>query len=100
MLGNNRNWNSWKLWDNKQIFSRIKSFGIKLALDDFGSGHTSLSYIKTLPIDLLKIDGSFIKAINSSEIDFVIIKSIKKNSRYKNIKIIAEFVYNEEILKK
>lgn len=83
-----------------KYFQELKSFGIKLALDDFGSGHTSLSYIKTLPIDLLKIDGSFIKAINSSEIDYVIIKSIKKIADTKNIKIIAEFVYNEEILKK
>ena len=81
-------------------FKELKSFGIKLALDDFGSGHTSLSYIKILPIDIIKIDGSFIKVINSSQTDLVIIKSIKEIADTKRIKIIAEFVSNEEILKK
>ncbi|QMU99148.1 EAL domain-containing protein [Borrelia sp. A-FGy1] len=81
-------------------FKELKSFGIKLALDDFGSGHTSLSYIKILPIDIIKIDGSFIKVINSSQTDLVIIKSIKEIADTKRIKIVAEFVSNEEILKK
>ncbi|UPA17856.1 EAL domain-containing protein [Borrelia puertoricensis] len=81
-------------------FNELKTFGIKLALDDFGSGYTSLSYIKILPIDIIKIDGSFIQVINSSQTDLVIIKSIKDIADTKKIKIIAEFVSNEEILKK
>ncbi len=81
-------------------FNELKTFGIKLALDDFGSGYTSLSYIKILPIDIIKIDGSFIQVINSSQIDLVIIKSIKEIADTKQIKIIAEFVSNEEIFKK
>ncbi|UER67543.1 EAL domain-containing protein [Borrelia sp. BU AG58] len=81
-------------------FKELKSFGVKLALDDFGSGHTSLSHIKILPIDIIKIDGSFIKVINSSQTDLVIIKSIKEIADTKRIRIIAEFVSNEEILKK
>ncbi|AHH10535.1 EAL domain-containing protein [Borrelia coriaceae] len=81
-------------------FNELKTLGIQLALDDFGSGHTSLSYIKTLPIDIIKIDGSFIQVINSSQTDLVIIKSIKDIADTKRIKIIAEFVSNEEILKK
>ncbi|UEQ07008.1 EAL domain-containing protein [Borrelia hermsii] len=84
----------------KTYFNELKTFGVKLALDDFGSGYTSLSYIKILPIDIIKIDGSFIQVINSSQIDLVIIKSIKDIADTKNIKIIAEFVSNEEILKK
>ncbi|AWG42746.1 EAL domain-containing protein [Candidatus Borreliella tachyglossi] len=82
-----------------QYFKELKSFGVKLALDDFGSGHTSLSYIKILPIDIIKIDGSFIKVINSSQTDLIIIKSIKEIADTKRIKIIAEFVSSEEILK-
>ncbi|AHE62691.1 EAL domain-containing protein [Borrelia parkeri] len=81
-------------------FNELKTFGIKLALDDFGSGYTSLSYIKILPIDIIKIDGSFIQVINSSQTDLVIIKSIKDIADTKKIKIIAEFVSSEEILKK
>ncbi|WP_024653907.1 EAL domain-containing protein [Borrelia persica] len=84
----------------KTYFNELKTFGIKLALDDFGSGYTSLSYIKILPIDIIKIDGSFIQVINSSQIDLVIIKSIKEIADTKQIKIIAEFVSNEEIFKK
>ncbi|AHH12383.1 Putative EAL domain-containing protein [Borrelia hermsii YBT] len=84
----------------KTYFNELKTFGVKLALDDFGSGYTSLSYIKILPIDIIKIDGSFIQVINSSQIDLVIIKSIKDIADTKSIKIIAEFVSNEEILKK
>ncbi|AHH03343.1 hypothetical protein BHY_0392 [Borrelia nietonii YOR] len=84
----------------KTYFNELKTFGVKLALDDFGSGYTSLSYIKILPIDIIKIDGSFIQVINSSQIDLVIIKSIKDIADTKKIKIIAEFVSNEEILKK
>ncbi|BCR20970.1 EAL domain-containing protein [Borrelia miyamotoi] len=83
-----------------KYFKELKTFGIKLALDDFGSGYTSLSYIKILPIDIIKIDGSFIQVINSSQIDLVIIKSIKEIADTKKIKIIAEFVSNEAILKK
>jgi diguanylate cyclase len=78
----------------------LKELGCKFALDDFGSGLSSYAYLKTLPVDYLKIDGTFVKDILNDQIDFEMVKSINDIGHIMGKQTIAEFVESEEILKK
>jgi EAL domain-containing protein (putative c-di-GMP-specific phosphodiesterase class I) len=75
----------------------MKQLGIQFALDDFGSGSSSFEYLKNLPVDYVKIDGSLIRNIKSEPIDYEIVKSINKIAKMMGMKTIAEYVENEEI---
>ena len=76
----------------------IKSYGIKIALDDFGSGYSNFSIFKTFPIDILKIDGSLIKDIDISVESSAITESILFFSKKLGIETVAEFVHKKEVL--
>ena len=80
------------------FMNKIHSLGVQFALDDFGSGLSSFSYLKNLSIDYLKIDGSLIKDIVSSRLDQVMVSSIAGIAKELNVKTIAEYVENEAIL--
>ncbi len=77
-------------------FSRKK--GIKIALDDFGAGYASFSYLLNLDLDLLKIDGTLIKNIKRNRKSMSIVKAISQIAYDFGIKTIAEYVENKEIL--
>lgn len=55
---------------------KLQSYGIQVALDDFGTGYSSLAYLNSLSIDIIKIDGSFIKNINTDLTSSIIVKGI------------------------
>ncbi|MCR4939589.1 MAG: EAL domain-containing protein [Treponemataceae bacterium] len=78
--------------------NEVKKMGIKVAIDDFGTGYSSLSYLNTLPSDLLKIDKSFIDAMNSSESSKQYVASIVTIGHVLNIKVISEGVESPEQL--
>ncbi|OKH25557.1 histidine kinase [Hydrococcus rivularis NIES-593] len=83
-----------------KLINSLKELGCRFALDDFGNGMSSLTYLKNLPIDYLKIDGSFVKNITSDRIDYVMVESFNQIAHAMGIQTIAEFVENEAILKK
>lgn len=76
----------------------IKALGCRIALDDFGAGMSSYSYLKNLPVDFVKIDGSFVKDILVSPDDRQIVKSFNEIAHFMGKKTIAEYVENQEIM--
>jgi Amt family ammonium transporter len=81
-----------------ELMSTLQGMGCKFALDDFGSGLSSFGYLKKLPVDFIKIDGMFIRDLVNDKTDRIFVKSIIDIARTLNIKTIAEFVENSEIL--
>ena len=82
------------------LIETLKTLGCRFSLDDFGSGLSSFTYLKNLPVDYLKIDGSFVKGIASSGTDFAMVKAINEVGRVLGKQTIAEYVENEAILEK
>ena len=72
--------------------SKIRGLGVRIALDDFGSGYSSLNRLKQLPVDVLKIDRLFIKDIETDPHDESIVKSIVCLARDLNMQTVAEGV--------
>lgn len=76
----------------------LKEKGCHFALDDFGSGFSSLLYLKNLSVDYLKIDGSFIRNMTHESIDYAMVKSINEMSQAVGMETVAEFAESDEIL--
>ncbi|MBY8948062.1 EAL domain-containing protein [Pseudomonas sp. SH10-3B] len=84
--------------DTVDILNRIKAMGVRLALDDFGTGYSSLSYLRRFPIDVLKIDQSFVRGLHENSQDAQLISAIIGMGRSLELNIIAEGVETVEQL--
>jgi diguanylate cyclase (GGDEF)-like protein/PAS domain S-box-containing protein len=88
------------LTDATRFMGTLGKLGCRFALDDFGSGHSSFAYLKTLPVDYLKIDGVYIKGIADDPLDFAIVRSINEIGQIMEKQTIAEVVESEEVAQK
>ncbi|MGQ3890117.1 putative bifunctional diguanylate cyclase/phosphodiesterase [Legionella sp. CNM-1927-20] len=80
----------------KEVLNQLRNFGVLVALDDFGTGFSSLSYLTQIPLDILKIDKSFLNNFSQNKIIFRTIISLAHSL---NLKVVAEGVEREEELK-
>jgi len=89
-VGNFAKANEFILW--------LKNVGIGLALDDFGTGMASFEYLKSMPFDVVKIDGSFVKDMHTDPTDKAVIKYIHEIAELNNQETVAEYVETQEDL--
>ena len=78
------------------VLQKMKKLGISIAVDDFGTGYSSLVYLKTFPIDIVKIDRFFIKDILTSKQDAAIVKAIIVMAQSMGMKVIAEGIEEKQ----
>jgi diguanylate cyclase (GGDEF)-like protein/PAS domain S-box-containing protein len=77
------------------ILKSLKELGISIAIDDFGTGYSSLNYLKSFPIDVLKVDQSFVRGIHNNEKDAAITTTIIHLANSLGMKVIAEGIEEE-----
>lgn len=81
-----------------RLMQGMKALGCRFALDDFGSGYASYAYLRNLPVDVIKIDGAFIRDIATNPGDRILVKAITDMAHGLGKRVVAEFVENAAIL--
>jgi diguanylate cyclase (GGDEF)-like protein len=79
------------------VMKRLREFGCTIALDDFGTGLSSLAYLRALPVDMLKIDGSFVRDVLKDPRAESMVQAIAQLARSMNLVTVAEYVETDEI---
>jgi diguanylate cyclase (GGDEF)-like protein len=79
----------------RALLDRIKSTGARVAIDDFGAGHTSLRHLRDFPIDILKLDGAFTQNLNRSTDDRFFVRTLLDLAHHLNVETVAEWVDDE-----
>ncbi|PKG99860.1 EAL domain-containing protein [Paraglaciecola sp. MB-3u-78] len=87
-----------KMDETLEFINTFHKLGCLFALDDFGSGFSSYSYLKNLPVDQVKIDGGFVKDILVDPVDMAMVNSIKDVAKAMGMETVAEFVESTEIM--
>ena len=81
-----------------QVMKELQQLGVGIAIDDFGSGYASFSYLKNLPVNILKIDRSFVEQMHTNSSDIAIVKAIITMGHGLGLKTVAEGVETVEQL--
>jgi diguanylate cyclase len=84
----------------RSMMHRLRETGFRFALDDFGAGFSSFSYLKNFAPDFLKIDGSFVRDAETGRSDWVFVELMNEVAHRLKIKSVAEFVEQEATLSK
>jgi diguanylate cyclase (GGDEF)-like protein len=84
----------------REMINNIRALGCKFALDDFGAGFCSFNYLKSFPVDFIKIDGQFIQNLPNDETDQVLVRSMVEIASQLGKKTIAEFVETPAVISK
>ncbi|WP_306206221.1 EAL domain-containing protein [Actinoplanes sp. RD1] len=87
------------LSEARRFADRIRDRGCQLALDDFGAGYTSFRHLRLFPVDLVKIDGEYVRNLVASPEDQVLVQALVQVCRAYGIHTVAEFVEDEETLR-
>ncbi|ALS96946.1 EAL domain-containing protein [Lacimicrobium alkaliphilum] len=87
-----------KMDETLQFIKTFHQLGCQFALDDFGSGFSSYGYLKSLPVDFVKIDGSFVRDLLIDPVDMAMVRSIKEVAKAMGMQTVAEFVESKEIM--
>ncbi len=88
------------LADAATFIRQVRATGVKVALDDFGAGASSFGYLKTLPVDILKIDGQFIRDLVTDQLDDAAVRCFVNVAQVVGARTVAEFVDKPEVLQR
>ena len=86
-----------KLGDAKVFIEEVRSLGVRIALDDFGAGASSFSYLRMIPVDYLKIDGQFITRLLEDPLDNAAVRCFCEVAKVVGVRTIAEFVERADV---
>ncbi len=89
-----------KMADAALFVEKVRAVGVKVALDDFGAGASSFGYLKNLPVDFLKIDGQFIRNLESDPLDETAVRCFTEVAKVLGLKTVAEFVDKPVVLER
>jgi len=84
--------------DAAGFVNELRALGVRVALDDFGAGASSFGYLKSLPVDFLKIDGQFVRDLTDDPLDAAAVRCFAEVARIMNVKTVAEFVETPAVL--
>ena len=81
-----------------KFIRRLKNLGCRFALDDFGAGYTSLSHLRNIPLDAIKIDGCFVQRLDQSPRDQALVAAVTDMGHALGLEVTAEFVENAQTM--
>ena len=81
-----------------RMIERLRAAGCRIALDDFGAGMASFGYLKNLPVDIIKIDGGFVRSLDSDPMNRIIIDAVTRIGHQRGAKVVAEWVEDARCL--
>ena len=87
-----------RLTEAAHFIAQMRALGVRIALDDFGAGASSFSYLKALPVDVLKIDGQFVRELLTDPLDQVAVRSFVDVARTLGLTTVAQCVETPEVL--